>query len=74
MFSVVVSFCLCVRDEEKRLSPDEAAVGRLLGVVGSHVDALVVPKSINVEMSFELRYLKLKKNFLAFDFTSEWLY
>jgi hypothetical protein len=63
MFSVVVLFCLCVRDEEKRLSPDEAAVARLLGVVGSHVDALVVPESINVEMSLELRNLKLKKLF-----------
>jgi hypothetical protein len=58
MFSVVMSFCLSVRDEEKRSSPDEAAIGRLLGVVGGHVDALVVPESINVEMSLELRNLK----------------
>ena len=42
--------------------PDEAAVAGLVGVVGGHVDALVVAEGVNVEVSLKLRNLKGKAN------------
>ena len=38
--------------------PDEAAVAGLVGVVGGHVDALVVAERVDVQVSLELRNLE----------------
>ena len=38
---------------------NEASIAGLLGVVGGHVDARVVPEVVNVQMSFKLRDLKM---------------
>lgn len=38
--------------------PDEAAVAGLVGVVGGHVDALVVAERVDVKVSLELRNLE----------------